>query len=143
MKKYKVKISSLALRDMEEIYGYISEKLGSPATAIKQYERIAEAIESLSVFPERFQIMNIIPKLSKDVRQVIVDHYSAIYTIEADTVTVLRVLYGASDLSAKLQGRLSWQKKYLRDSQQLGIICIRERKHSQQSSQHLSPLIRF
>lgn len=58
-------------------------------------------------FPERFQIMDIIPKLSKDVRQVIVDHYSAIYTIEADTVTVLRVLYGASDLSAKLQGRLS------------------------------------
>lgn len=50
MKKYRVKISSLALRDMEEIYGYISEKLGSPATAIKQYERIAEAIESLNVF---------------------------------------------------------------------------------------------
>ena len=107
MKKYKVKISSLALRDMEEIYGYISEKLGAPATAIKQYERIAEAIESLSVFPERFQIMDIIPKLSKDVRQVIVDHYSAVYTIEADTVTVLRVLYGASDLSAKLRWRLS------------------------------------
>ena len=108
MKKYRVKISSLALRDMEEIYGYISaEKLGSPATAIKQYERIAEAIESLNVFPERFQIMDIIPKLQKDVRQAIVDHYSAIYTIEADTVTVLRVLYSASDLSAKLQGRLS------------------------------------
>ena len=107
MKKYRVKISSLALRDMEEIYGYISEKLGSPATAIKQYEQIAEAIESLIVFPERFQIMDIIPKLPKDVRQAIVDHYSAIYTIEADTVTVLRVLYSASDLSAKLQGRLS------------------------------------
>ena len=51
--------------------------------------------------------MDIIPKLPKDVRQAIVDHYSAIYTIEADTVTVLRVLYSASDLSAKLQGRLS------------------------------------
>jgi len=107
MKKYKVKISSLALRNMEEIYGYISEKLGSPTTAMKQYERIAEAIESLNVFPERFQIMDIIPKLSKDVRQVIVDHYSAICTIEADTVTVLRVLYSAFDLSAKLQGWLS------------------------------------
>lgn len=107
MKKYKVKISSLALRDMEEIYSYISVQLKSPATAMKQYDRIAEAIESLNVFPERFQIMDIIPKLSKDVRQVIVDHYSAIFTIEADTVTVLRVLYSASDLSAKLQGWLS------------------------------------
>lgn len=107
MKKYKVKISSLALRDMEEIYGYISEKLGSPTTAMKQYERIAEATESLDVFPERFQIMDMIPKLSKDVRRVIVDYYSAIYTIEADTVTVLRVLCSASDLSARLQGWLS------------------------------------
>ena len=48
MKKYKVKISSLALRDMEEIYGYISEKLGSPATAMKQYERIARVPECFS-----------------------------------------------------------------------------------------------
>ena len=45
MKTYKVKISNLALRDMEEIYRYISEKLASPATAMKQYDRIAEAIE--------------------------------------------------------------------------------------------------
>lgn len=52
MKKYRVKISSLALRDMEEIYHYISQKLSSPATAMKQYDRIAEAIESLNVFPE-------------------------------------------------------------------------------------------
>lgn len=107
MKTYKVKISNLALRDMEEIYRYISEKLASPATAMKQYDRIAEAIESLNVFPERFQVMDIVPGLSKDVRQVIVDHYSAIYTVGEDTVTIIRVLYSASDLAAKLQNRLS------------------------------------
>lgn len=107
MKTYKVKISNLALRDMEEIYRYISEKLTSPATAMKQYDRIAEAIESLNVLPERFQVMDIVPRLSKDVRQVIVDHYSAIYTVGEDTVTVVRVLYSASDLAAKLQNRLS------------------------------------
>lgn len=82
MKKYSVQISSLALRDMENIYNYVSEKLGSPTTAMKQYNRIAEAIESLSIYPERFQVMDIVPKLPKDVRQVIADHYSAIYTIE-------------------------------------------------------------
>lgn len=107
MKKYKVKISHQALLDMEEIYSYIAEKLGSAVTAMAQYNRISEAIESLDVFPERFQIMDIVPKLSKDVRQVIVDHYSAIYIIEDDIVTVVRVLYSASDLSAKLQNRLS------------------------------------
>ena len=107
MKTYKVKISNLALRDMEEIYRYISEKLASPATAMKQYDRIAEAIESLNVFPERFQVMDIVPRLSKDVRQVIIDRYSAIYTVGEDTVTIIRVLYSASDLAAKLQNRLS------------------------------------
>lgn len=107
MKTYKVKISNLALRDMEEICRYISEKLASPATAMKQYDRIAEVIESLNVFPERFQVMDIAPRLSKDVRQVIVDHYSAIYTVGEDTVTIIRVLYSASDLAAKLQNRLS------------------------------------
>lgn len=107
MKKYKVKISNLALRDMEEIYCYISERLGSPETAMKQYDRIAEAIESLNVFPERFQVMDIDPRPSKDVRQVMIDHYSAIYTVEGDMVTVVRVLYSASDLAAKLQNRIS------------------------------------
>lgn len=107
MKTYKVKISNLALRDMEDIYRYISENLASPATAMKQYDRIAEAIESLNVFPERFQVMDIVPRLSKDVRQVIIDRYSAIYTVGEDTVTIIRVLYSASDLAAKLQNRLS------------------------------------
>ena len=107
MKKYKVRISNLALRDMEEIYHYISQKLSSPATAMKQYDRIAEAIESLNVFPERFQVMDIVPRLSKDVRQVIIDHYSAIYTVDGDTVTVIRVLYSGSDLAAKLQHPIS------------------------------------
>ena len=71
-------------------------EVGFADTAMKQYNRIAEAIESLSIYPERFQVMDIVPKLPKDVRQVIADHYSAIYTIEEDTVTVIRVLYSAS-----------------------------------------------
>lgn len=69
--------------------------------------RIAEAIESLNVFPERFQVMDIMSRLSKDVRQVIIDHYSAIYTIDGDAVTAVRVLYSASDLTAMLQNRIS------------------------------------
>lgn len=51
--------------------------------------------------------MDIVPQLSKDVRQVIIDHYSAIYTVDGDTVTVVRVLYSASDLTAKLQHPIS------------------------------------
>lgn len=103
MKKYNVKISSLAFRDMEEIYSYMLGKLGSPTTAMRQFDRIASAIELLNIYPERFRVMNLAPELSQDVRQVIADNYSIFYVIGEDAVTVVRVLYSTSDVSAKLQ----------------------------------------
>lgn len=44
MKQYDVKISHVALRDMEQIYSYIADCLMEPDTAMGQYNRIAEAI---------------------------------------------------------------------------------------------------
>ncbi len=53
MKQYTVKITDRALADMEEIYNYIATQLQAPENAMGQYNRIAEAIESLNTFPER------------------------------------------------------------------------------------------
>ena len=47
MKQYDVKISHAALSDMEQIYSYIADRLLEPDTAMGQYNRIAEAIQSL------------------------------------------------------------------------------------------------
>jgi len=44
-----------ALSDMEEIYNYIAEQLQAPETAMGQYNRIADAIETLDTFPERLR----------------------------------------------------------------------------------------
>ena len=49
MKQYDVKISHVALRDMEQIYSYIADCLMEPDTAMGQYNRIAEAIQSLNI----------------------------------------------------------------------------------------------
>ena len=49
MKQYDVKISHAALSDMEQIYSYIADRLLEPDTAMGQYNRIAEAIQSLNV----------------------------------------------------------------------------------------------
>ena len=57
MKTYNVKVTDAALADMEEIYNYIAFTLLSPANAIAQYDRIAEAILSLNILPERFKVM--------------------------------------------------------------------------------------
>lgn len=57
MKQYVVRITDRALADMEEIYNYIAIQLKAPENAMGQYNRIAEAIEGLNVFPERVKLV--------------------------------------------------------------------------------------
>ncbi|MBU7005866.1 type II toxin-antitoxin system RelE/ParE family toxin [Phosphitispora fastidiosa] len=47
MKQYKVQITDKAFSDMEEIYNYIAEQLQAREAAMGQYNRIADAIETL------------------------------------------------------------------------------------------------
>lgn len=103
MKQYTVQITSRALNDMEEIYNYINEQLHSLESAITQYNRIAEAIEKLDIFPERVKVMESEPEYSMELRQLRADNYSVFYVIRDDKrVVVTRVLYSASDISRRL-----------------------------------------
>ena len=54
MNMYRVRITAKALSDMEAIYDYIALELLNPDAAMGQYNRIADAIETLSELPERF-----------------------------------------------------------------------------------------
>ena len=44
MKSYAVQITEEALSDMEALYSYIAVRLKAPENAMKQYNRIADAI---------------------------------------------------------------------------------------------------
>ena len=57
MKQYKIEITDRTLRDMEAIYDHIATVLQAPDTAMKQYDRIAEGIESLEILPERCRLL--------------------------------------------------------------------------------------
>lgn len=103
MKEYDVKITRRALADMDMIYDYIARSLQAPDTAAKQYDRIADGIMSLNIFPERCKLFESQPERDMGLRQLLVDNYSVIYVVEDDAVTVLRVLYSASDISARLR----------------------------------------
>jgi plasmid stabilization system protein ParE len=102
MKQYSVKITDKALEDMEEIYTYIAEQLQAPENAMGQYNRIAEAIQKLNVFPERVRVMESEPEHTMGLRQLSIDNFSAFYVIENDKVIVTRELYSASDISKRL-----------------------------------------
>lgn len=104
MKQYTVEITDEALADMEQIYNYISHILLAPENAAGQYNRIADEILKLSVFPERFQVMDSEPEYSKKIRRMPVDNYSVFYVIKEDRVIVTDVLYSASDIVNRLKG---------------------------------------
>ena len=101
--KYQVNITERALTDMEAVYDYIAGELKEPSAAMRQYDRIAAAIESLSVCPNRCSVLKTEPERSYNMRQLLVDRYSVIYVVDAEDVTVLRVLYSASDIHNRLQ----------------------------------------
>lgn len=104
MKQYVVEITDGALADMEQLYNHIAFVLLAPENAMGQYNRIADEILKLNVFPERFRIMNSEPEHSKGIHRMVVDNYSVFYVIKEDRVIVTDVLYSASDVEKRLKG---------------------------------------
>ena len=100
---YHVHITEQAFEDMGKIYRYIFDTLQAPNAAKKQYNRIAKAIESLNLFPKRIKPIDIDAAGSQVLRQMLVDHYSIIFTIDEDRIIVLSVLYSASDTRKRLE----------------------------------------
>ena len=73
-------------------------------TAMGQYNRIAEAIQSLNILPEeRCALVESEPERTQGLRQMLVDNYSVFYIVGEDAVSVARVLYSASDLVRRLR----------------------------------------
>nr|WP_298476356.1 type II toxin-antitoxin system RelE/ParE family toxin [uncultured Oribacterium sp.] len=107
MKSYAVQITEEALSDMEALYSYIAVRLKAPENAMKQYNRIADAIVSLKQFPDRFAYVELEPEYSMGIHRMLVDHFVVFYVIDNDTVTVTDVLYGASDTHYR------WKERHL------------------------------
>lgn len=106
MKKYEIEITKEALWDMEEIYNYIAIELQSPDNAIYQYNRIADAILQLDIFPEKFRILESEPEKRRKIRRMPIDNYSIFYVIKDNKVIITSVLYSASNILEKLKANL-------------------------------------
>ncbi|KXT83087.1 hypothetical protein SORDD14_00641 [Streptococcus oralis] len=69
---------------------------------MNQFEAIAEAIQTLEIFPERCAIVEELLRLDIKIRRLLVKNYSVFYRFDRDTVTVLRVLHQSSSLDGLL-----------------------------------------
>jgi plasmid stabilization system protein ParE len=104
MKKYNVVITASALKDMEDLYNYIAYELYSPDSAKKLYFKIANAIQSLELFAERYRVFS-----NEDgyfTRRMLVDNYSVFYIIKGSNVIITSVLYSSRDLNEVLKSNI-------------------------------------
>lgn len=67
-----------------------------------QYNRIADAIERLDIFPERVKLIKTDEERTLGLRQMLVDSFSVFFHIREERVIVTSVLYSASDIAKRL-----------------------------------------
>ena len=87
---------------MRSIWEHIANVLLAPEYAYGQYQRIADAILSLSEMPGRYPLVRFEPERTMGLHRMPVDSYSVFFTISQDAVVVTSVLYTASDIERRL-----------------------------------------
>ena len=103
--KYEVFTTEQAAADLRAIFEYIAYELLAGENAIKQLDRLEEAILSLDEMPERYQLYDKEPWRGRNLRIMPVDNYLVFYIPqnEEKVVTVIRVMYGRRDIDAQLK----------------------------------------
>ena len=100
----KVVYTFTARQDLRSIYEYISFTLLAPDAARNTTDRIMAAVRSLESMPERNPLYREEPWHSQGVRFIPVRNYLVFYTVDAsaDTVSIVRIMYGGRDVSRQL-----------------------------------------
>ena len=95
--KFSVKFSPEALRDLDEIYDYISNTLNSPVAADHTVNKILGKTDFLAENPEIGTQLFFENDLYSGYRYMVSDNYLFFYRISGDSVYVDRVIYGKRD----------------------------------------------
>ena len=102
-----IRFAPEALRDLEEIRDYISEDLANLPAANNTVSGILDSIKILASFPEIGSPLSAIVNIETNYRFLVCGSYMAFYRFEADTVHVIRVLYGRRSYMEILFGKQS------------------------------------
>jgi len=93
-----VRLTAEAEADLERIADHIAQD--NPPRALTFVQELRTACLGLADFPERFPL---VPRhADRDVRHRAHGDYLIFYRVDADGVTVLHVLHGATDYAAVL-----------------------------------------
>lgn len=101
---FEVKITEQAEEDLRGIFEYIAYEIKSPESAAGQLDRLEERILALETMPDRYRVYAKEPWYSRGLRVMPVDNYLVFYITdrEAQTVNIIRVMYGGRDIDTQL-----------------------------------------
>lgn len=102
--KYQIFITEKAEEDLNVTADYLIYKLLAGENALKQIQRIEQAIMSLEEMPERYHRYDKEPWQNKNLRVMSVDNYLVLYTVDGDKriVNVIRIMYAKRDIDTQL-----------------------------------------
>ena len=94
----KVEYSPKAVRDLDEIWDYIENKLCNPSAAQNTVDGIMDKIDDLAMFPESGAKLEFDNGLESGYRFVVFKNYLAFYRLRLDNVVYVdRVIYADRD----------------------------------------------
>jgi len=102
MKQYKIEITDLAEKDLENAGDYIAYELKNPSAAENTVSSIRKQINSLVDFPERNELDEDEVLAQLGVRIDYYRNYKIYYIISEDTIYIVRILHMLVDSRAWL-----------------------------------------
>lgn len=102
---FDVRISEQADNDLRNIFEHIAFELLAPENAVRQLDRLEEAIDRLNYMPEKFRRYEREPWRGRGLRVFPIDNYLVFYIpdMEAKIITVIRVMYGGRNVDKELK----------------------------------------
>ena len=96
-KRYSLKFTQKAYKDLDGIFSYISETLSNQTAAENLIDRIEQSMLRLKDFPYSCSYVSDVHLRAKGYRKLIIDNFIAFYLVDErqNHVIIMRILYGA------------------------------------------------
>ena len=99
---YKIQYAPLALKDLDEIWDYITNELMNPSAAESTIYGIMNVIDDLADFPKRGAKLIFDNGLDSGYRFVFYKNYMVFYHIQTGFIQIDRIMYGKRDYMKEL-----------------------------------------
>ena len=94
-KNYSLRVTENALRNIDEITGYIAYIKHQPLNAIRVGDKIFETFSRIERNPLAFRECEAIPTKTKIYRKAVCMSWNIIYKVKASEVVVLGIIHGS------------------------------------------------